>query len=154
MKKIGLLMIFIVAVLSACTSNEREAGVIRRITYEGSTFGLIVDAVEVDFQNGTRKLYENDLVSRDKNPTDFDEIPQSDFTVSKIEDIPELEQDILDTGTCDWQEEYIDPDMMDGYQWMLNIYFQNDEVKSIYGSNSGPETFLELRALLSGKDTV
>jgi hypothetical protein len=44
-------------------------------------------------------------------------------------------------GFTSWNEEYIDPLLMDGHQWYVEITFLDGSVKRIVGSNDYPDTW-------------
>jgi len=46
-------------------------------------------------------------------------------------------QQIESIGVWDWQEEYVDPDILDGAQWKL-ILVHGEREKKVYGSNMFP----------------
>ena len=47
-----------------------------------------------------------------------------------------------------WKSKYIDPDILDGTQWELAIYFSNGHKPvNIAGSNAYPDNFAELERL-------
>ena len=47
------------------------------------------------------------------------------------------------TITKDWKEEYINPNVLDGNQWSIDIVDTNKTIKHISGSNDYPENFKE-----------
>ncbi len=44
---------------------------------------------------------------------------------------------------CDWNEDYVDLDVMDGTQWEIKIVFIDGREKEINGSNDYPENWEE-----------
>ena len=48
------------------------------------------------------------------------------------------------TGFMNWDDEYIDWDVLDGTQWEMVITSYDGSVKKIYGSNAYPESWNDL----------
>lgn len=49
-----------------------------------------------------------------------------------------------DLHVHEWKKNYIDPDVLDGTQWHLDIRFTNSRKRSYYGSNDFPPYWNEL----------
>jgi hypothetical protein len=77
--------------------------------------------------------YSNGTAALSKSLTPCDELTQD---VSQ-ESLEAFWQQIESIGIWDWQEEYIDPDILDGAQWNLTLVHGERE-KKVYGSNMFP----------------
>ena len=48
----------------------------------------------------------------------------------------------------EWKKEYIRPDVLDGMQWQLEIYFESRKPHKVTGSNAFPYNFREFTDFL------
>ena len=86
------------------------------------------------FFNGYKTIrYTNGTVALSKSLTPCDELTQ-DVSQEKLE---AFWQQIESIGVWDWQEEYVDPSILDGAQWNLTLVHGERE-KKVYGSNMFP----------------
>lgn len=52
-----------------------------------------------------------------------------------------------------WKSKYIDPDILDGTQWELEIYFYDGHKPvTIAGSNAYPDNFADLEGMFAVKE--
>lgn len=69
-------------------------------------------------------------------------------TISK-ERWDKLRMDLCDkAGILSWKSSYVDSDILDGFQWDLEIFFSDGKTKEIGGSNDYPKEWNEFRKLL------
>ena len=47
----------------------------------------------------------------------------------------------------EWKKEYVDPNVLDGTQWGLDINLTNKRVRHYYGSNDYPPYWTELKKI-------
>lgn len=47
-----------------------------------------------------------------------------------------------------WEDDYFEPDILDGESWELKYYTTDGKVKKVTGSNAYPENYNELIALI------
>lgn len=45
---------------------------------------------------------------------------------------------VYNVGLWEWEDEYVDPDVLDGTQWTIRVRMQNQEEHEWYGSNAYP----------------
>ena len=50
----------------------------------------------------------------------------------------------------EWKKKYVDPDVLDGTQWSLDIHLTNNRVRHYYGSNEYPPYWKELERIFRG----
>ena len=73
---------------------------------------------------------------------------QSTYLLDKVEFFTGLKALHIE----DWEQQYIDSDILDGTQWSLELFF--DDIKrtlKFAGSNAYPDNFAELERLLGVK---
>ena len=117
MKRIFLLIVFILSfMLSACT-YEYEGKNIDTISYITVNYmGGFKRETIVDLTNGSVKYRE--YLEEDKDTTDF--ILAYEFDITKVE---EFLNEAGKSGLFDLEDEYITTDILDGGEWNISILF-------------------------------
>ena len=57
--------------------------------------------------------------------------------------------DILSCHVLDWQDDYIDSNILDGVQWVIRIHLSNNEVIEKGGSNAYPPHWKKFKSLMN-----
>ena len=135
MKRIFLLIVFILSfMLSACT-YEYEGKNIDTISYITVNYmGGFKRETIVDLTNGSVKYRE--YLEEDKDTTDF--ILAYEFDITKVE---EFLNEAGKSGLFDLEDEYITNDILDGGEWNISILFEDGSIKESKGINNYPDIF-------------
>ena len=130
-----------------------EGGLEIRPTHlEVSLGGFTGPSYRVELQEDGRLLYLH-------NPESFTSAPGTRKRRIKVNDLQwrQFRGALEEVGIWDWDEEYVDPEILDGTQWLVRIRYEDAAVFS-RGSNSYPpgRSFKRLRSavqeLLGGRE--
>ena len=135
-KRVLSVLVLAVLILSACSSTKLPAEKIDSFMFRIGGFGRM-NYYTVSKEDLTLTL---DLQEKDppvKSTSAWDQTMWDAFI-----------KDILACGVSDWKSEYINPNIMDGTQWGLEITGEFETI-SIMGSNKYPKEWKEFLNVLS-----
>jgi hypothetical protein len=135
LKKIGLGIFSVIIVIATIHSLIYKQKRIEKIYYQNSSFGYIYLASEIDFTKNIGRRY---TVSNKPEYRTFEEIDTEAFSIIKIKNSKKIQEKLYKTGFSHWKNDYVNPNIFDGYQWSVTIHYEDGTTKYIRGSNDKP----------------
>jgi hypothetical protein len=117
---------------------EKTTAIVRIYAYNAG-FGIKDSEYLIDIKNA--KLYSfisNRSLMRDTYAENEGYQKVMDLDRGKIDTFLDQAEKL---GFTEWKHEYVNPDVFDGYQWGITIFFADGKLKIISGSNAHPDTW-------------
>lgn len=151
-KKLGVFLLIIsFCVLVGC-NNSIEYKEIKEIYYSRSSFGVISEEIVVNLEKKEVRKFYNSEFGKGGRPMTFDEISPEEYEIYKIKNVARFEENLQKSGINKWKDEYVNRDIMDGYQWSMRIVFRDGTERKIYGSNKKPKNFDKVISAINDYD--
>lgn len=80
---------------------------------------------------------------------------EDDFEIGiTVEEFQKYIHDILASDILKWNEEYVDPDVLDGTQWTVTIRYSDGQQVKRYGSNAYPPQWKKFMKAVNSIDML